>query len=186
MLREDVSTLRDINNRSLPYPINRTTIGRLDARVQVLEQQMSVVLRVLDLRCEPLMLTSSQLRALYYMAQHHLDEQWSPHEEEMWLDTFVRINMGDFENMYKMVEDEHPWRPLYQLCNAMLQAPCEPNNKLRLTAGRANLEKIAYIWATTRGVTDKSLSKLIEKGNKAVKKVVRKRRRKMEQSKDNK
>lgn len=177
VLREDVLTLKELRDRDdLPYPVNKMTIGRLDARVQMLEKQLSVVLRILDMRHEPLNLSVSQLNSLYVMAQHHLENQWSPHEENIWVDTFLRITIEDFEEMSKMVEDEHPWRPLYQLCRAMLQAPCDYDHKLNLNAGKANLEKIAQIWTNLKGWDDKKLQKVIEKDDKAVRKTVRKRK----------
>lgn len=177
VLREDVLTLKELRDRDdLPYPVNKMTIGRLDARVQLLEKQLSVVLRILDMRHEPLGLSASQLNSLYIMAGHHLENQWSPHEENIWVDTFIRITLEDFEEMNKMVEVEHPWRPLYQLCRAMLQAPCDHDHKLNLNAGKANLEKIAQIWTNLRGLDDKKLSKLINKDDKAVRKTVRKRK----------
>jgi excisionase family DNA binding protein len=177
VLKNDVRTLLDLRSKKdLPYPVNKKTLARMDARIQMLEKQVETMMRILDMRHEPLGLSVSQLNGLYVMAHHHLKNQWSPHEELIWVDTFIRIRFDDFEEMQKMVDDEHPWRPLYQLCKAMLQAPCDPDNKLQLNAGKSNLEKIAQVWTAMRGIDDKKLVKIVKEDDKAVRKVVRKRK----------
>lgn len=177
VLREDLLTYKELRARNdLPYPINKMTVGRLDARVQMLEKQLSVVLRMLDLRHEPLGLNATELSSLYVMCAHHITNQWSPHDEQIWMDTFIRITLEDFEEMIKVVEDEHPWRPFYQLSKAMLQSPCNMDNKLQLNAGKANIEKIANVWANSRGASIRKVAKLIKDDDKAVRRVVRKRK----------
>lgn len=177
VLREDLLTYKELRARNdLPYPINKMTVGRLDARVQMLEKQLSVVLRMLDLRHEPLGLSASELSGLYVMCEHHVVNQWSPHDEQIWMTTFIRISLEDFEEMAKLVADEHPWRPFYQLVKAMLQSPCDVDNKLQLNAGKANMEKIANVWSNSRGASVRTVAKLVKDDDKAVRRVVRKRK----------
>lgn len=175
--RDDLHTLKEQKTRKdLPYAVNKVTIGMLSSQIQMLQKNMDVVLRILDLRHEPLGLDAGQLENLHAMAQYHMQEQWSPQQEDMWVSTFIRMKLEDIEEMSKMIEDDQPWRPFFQLCRAMLQAPCDVDNKLKLNAGKANIEKIAHIWASTKGVRDHALDNILKKDDTGVRKIVRKRK----------
>jgi DNA-binding transcriptional MerR regulator len=174
--RKDIQTLLDLRNSgNPPYAINKTTIARLDAEVRMLRKQLDTVMRILDLRHDPIKLTAPELLSIYRMANHFLTQPWSPHDEESWSDTFIRIQLSDFEKMSEITQDEHPWRPFYSLVKAMFENPHDEGKKLIFSAGKANLERIAHIWCQTIKEGDaKSMDRLIREDDKQVRKICRK------------
>lgn len=141
--RKDVKALIDAKKKGLPRAVNALLVLRMDAEIQILKKQLETVMRMLDIRYEPLELDKDDLNNLYEMAAHHLTTPWSPHEETMWCDVFVRIRLEDMEK----IESEDPWRPFLSLVKIMFNNPYNTDNKLMLSAGRENIERIGFAWA---------------------------------------
>lgn len=173
--RQDVRALIDLRNQNQGPAINKTTVAKLHAKVQLLEKQLDAVMRILDIRTEPLKLSAPELVSLYEMAQHHLQYPWSPHHEQMWCDTLSRFSLEDLEKLSELIDDDHPWRPFHALAKAMMQNPHDVDIKIQLSAAKNNIERIGYIWGQTVTKDNaKRVNRLIERDDKQVRKISRK------------
>jgi len=141
--RKDVKALIDAKKKGIPRAINALTVLRMDAEIQILKKQVETLMRLLDVRYEPLELDKEDLNNLFEMATHHLTTPWSPHEETMWCDIFVRMRLEDMEK----IDQPDPWRPFLSLVKVMFHTPYNPDNKLMLSAGKENVERIGFSWA---------------------------------------
>lgn len=150
--RKDVKALIDAKKKGIPRAVNALLVLRMDAKIQVLEKQVETLMRLLDLRYEPLDLDKEDLTNLFEMAVHLLTTPWSPHEEAMWCDVFVRIRLEDMEK----IDHPDPWRPFLSLAKVMLNHPYNPDNKMMLSSGKENIERIAFAWAHRMDQVDAS------------------------------
>lgn len=146
--RKDVKALIDCKKKGISRVANGMTVARMDAELQLLRKQVDILMRLNDIRYEPLDLDSTEMANLHDMAKHNLTIPWSPHEEAMWCDVFVRLRFEDLEKVTQKGEGyEDPWRPFLALSKAMFDTPHNPDNKLILSSGKDNLERISFIWA---------------------------------------
>jgi excisionase family DNA binding protein len=177
--RKDVRTLLDLDKkRNQTYAAHKISVAALESRVQVLENVVETMKRLLDIRREPMDLTAPEMLSLYRMAQHHLTVAWSPHDEDQWTDVFARMRLENLETLDEVIEDEDPWRPFHQLCRAILANPHNIDLSLKLNAGKNNLEKLAYIWSKRIGKDAKQLARIVKKDDKAVRALIRRVSRK--------
>lgn len=145
--RKDVRALIDCRKKGISRVANGMTVARLEAEFQVLRKQVDILMRLLDIRYEPLDLDASEMTNLHDMAMHNLKVPWSPHEETMWCDVFVRLRIEDLEKITQGDGYEDPWRPFLALSKAMFDTPHDQDNKLILSSGKDNIERISFIWA---------------------------------------
>ena len=141
--RKDVKALIDAKKKGVPRAVNALSVLRMDAEIQILKKQVETLMRLLDVRYEPLELDKEDLTNLFDMAAHHLKTPWSPHEETMWCDIFVRMRLEDMEK----IDHPDPWRPFLSLVKVMFNNPYNQDNKLMLSAGKENIERIGFAWA---------------------------------------
>ena len=172
--RQDLQTLIEIGRDKRNFGLNKKSVAQLEAKVHVLEHEVDVIKRILDLRREPLSLDPDELEHLYRMAVHHITVSWSPHQEEMWSEVFVRLTLEDLEKLEEAVEDPHPWRPFFQLAKAIFDNPHDPDLKLQLNAGKNNVEKLAYIWAKKDEKDAKDLDRMIQRDDILTRRLMRK------------
>jgi excisionase family DNA binding protein len=185
--REDVLELREVRDREklrdqqepLPFQLNGKTIGLLHARVSTLESQMATVMRLLGLRSDPLRLTDPEALALYRQAAHHAEEGWSPHVEHQLADIFTRLRHDDLEQLERIANDPHPWRPFARLCATMYLAPHDGELRGQLGAGRAHLRQLALVWVHVQGTTVKQAEMLVEQEDRPNTRLVRRRGREL-------
>ncbi len=176
--RADVKALTEAKKRGLGRSYNAMTIAKMDAKLQIMEKQLETVMRMLDIRYEPLSLSDEDFGSLYMMAEHYLKTPWAPHEETMWCDVFVRFRVEDMEKLAEVVGDPDPWRPFYALAKAMFSHPHNADNKLMLSAGVNNIERIGFAWS--QQVENKKggdVQKLIKKDDVQVRRIGRKMER---------
>lgn len=145
--RKDVKALIDCKKKGVSRVANGLTVARIDADVQLLKKQVDILLRLNDIRYEPLDLEANELINLHDMAAHHLTIPWSPYEETMWCDVFVRLRLEDLEKVAQKEGYEDPWRPFLALSKAMYDTPHNLDNKPTLASGKVNIERISFIWA---------------------------------------
>ncbi len=163
--RNDVRVLLEGRKRGFPKAVSSATVLRMDTELQILRKQMDTVMRMLDMRYEPLGLDKQELVNLHEMANHSLKVPWSPHEEAMWADVFVKLSSMDLE---AMSEDglEAPWRPFLALAKAMYSKPHREDLKPQFHAGITNIERIGFSFSQKlEGATARDLSHMIKKDN---------------------
>jgi excisionase family DNA binding protein len=176
--RTDVKDMIEAKKRGRGVAVNAMTVARLTAKVEVMEKQLETVMRLLDIRYEPLELNDEDMGSLYLMAEHYTKTPWAPHEEAMWSDVFVRLRIEDIERMVEVVGDPDPWRPLYALAKAMFGHPHNTDNKLVLSAGVNNIERIAFAWSQrVEGKKGGDIQKLIRKDDVLVRRMGKKMER---------
>lgn len=141
--RKDVKALIDAKTNGVSRAVNALMVQRLDAEVQVLKKQVETLMRLFDLRYDTLDLNEEDMTNLFDMATHHMSHPWAPHEEAMYCDVFVRLRLEDLEKVAR----PEPWRPFLSLSKIMFEQPYNPDNKSLLTAGKENMEKLAFVWA---------------------------------------
>lgn len=173
--RHDVRALIEARKKGVGKAVNPMTVARLDAEVQLLRKQVDTLMRLQDIRYEPLDLTAEDLSNLHQMAAHRIQNPWSPYEEKMWCDVFVRIRLEDLEKIAEHTGEEDPWRPFYALAKAMFNHPQDQENKLILSAGKNNLERIGFIWSDKLGMKDaRDIDRMVKKDDVAVRRMDRK------------
>ena len=118
--REDVEQMAISIGSNLP-PMNRQTFFQMSSRLQKLEEEMSLVRRMLDLRGEPLRLEPDEAKALYLQASKALAHGlWSKKEISMWIGLFARFDEMTLEVLEKGVSPQ-AWETFYRLCLAFMK-----------------------------------------------------------------
>lgn len=148
---EDVIALRDsklkrVEERRLPFAINRQAMLRLHTEVRVLRQELDQVLRVLNIRREPLVLSDLEAEALYKTAHEYATEGWPPQIEEMWASHFLRLQVTHFNQIQHITKDRHPWRPFMKLASTMVLQPYNTELVIQLSSGREHLQSMVSVW----------------------------------------
>lgn len=158
---------------TVAVPLSRETVRQHEARIHMLERQVSFLMRLHDLHNEPLGFTALELQRFHEMAEACLAANWSPQQERTWKDFFIRIQLEDLEKLRTVLPDTNPWLVFHSLCRVLISKPFEEESAMELKAGKVNLERIAYVWSTTEGKTAKDITKDVEKDGKRVRKAVR-------------
>lgn len=172
---EDVRTLRKGRHdaASMTSTVKRDIVTKLQIEVQTLKTQMATVMRLLNVRHEPLNFTLPEYKLFYQSAEQMSTEGWSPHVEEMWAEYFVRVTVEDLEGIERATEDKHPWRPLLRLVTTMHLNPYDKALTEMLAAGRTNIQHIAGVWCVLREESPRTFDILQERDAAPLKKLVR-------------
>ena len=173
ILEEDIRQVKKGRHDALSSPVKRDVISILQAEVQTLRMQMATVMRILNVRYEPLRFTIPEYLGLYQTAQELSTEGWSPHSEEMWAEYFVRMTVEDLEGIELASEDKHPWRPLLRLATTMHLNPYNKHLTDMLAAGRTNIQHVAGVWCVLREESPRTFDLLQERDAAPIKKLVR-------------
>lgn len=168
---EDVIALRDMKRKSdgdktRPFAINAQTLMRHDAEIRVLRQELDQVLRILNVRREPLKVSDLEITSLYKTAEQYASEGWPPQIEEMWASYFLRIQVSHFAQIESMTKDEHPWRPFLRLVKTMVLRPYNTELALQLASGRDHLQGMVTVWFEIRRIPPRRLDAMLrDEGN---------------------
>lgn len=173
VLEEDIRQVKKGRHDALSSPVKRDIISVLQAEVQTLRMQMATVMRILNVRYEPLRFTIPEYLGLYQSAQELSTEGWSPHAEEMWAEYFVRMTVEDLEGIELASEDRHPWRPILRLATTMHLNPYNKHLTDMLAAGRTNIQHVAGVWCVLREESPRTFDLLQERDAAPIKKLVR-------------
>lgn len=173
--RKDVKALIECKKKGISRVANGMTVARMDAEIQLLRKQVDILMRLNNIRYEPLDLDENEIVNLHDMAKHNLKIPWSPHEEIMWCDVFVRLRLEDLEKISQYEGYEDPWRPFLALSKAMFDSPHSIDNKLILSSGKDNIERISFIWARKLDMKDaRQINKMVHKDDVLGRRVSRK------------
>lgn len=174
VLEEDLREVKKGRHDILSSTVKKDIVSTLQAQVQMLTMQMATVMRLLNVRYEPLKFTIPEYMNLYQTAQQMSVEGWSPHSEEMWSEYFVRITVEDFEGIEFATEDKHPWRPILRLATTMHLNPYNKQLTEMLAAGRTNVQRVAGVWCVLRDESPRTFDLLQERDAAPLKKLLRK------------
>lgn len=162
ILEEDLIQFMKRGESATPLPFNKITISQLFARVAILEGQISVLQKLLNIRYESLNLTDPQIQNLYQMAKHHLINNWEPHSEDTWADALIRISTEDFNQLERVVQDKQPWKPFYMLALAMARDAYNKDLRDQFTAAVNHLQGLASIHCQLKGDPLKDISVMVK------------------------
>lgn len=173
VFREDVAQI--IASRETPskIPFNQTAMAQQESRIHILETRVNFLMRLHDLHNDPLGLTALDLKGFHEMAELCLHTNWSPPQEDMWNDFFIRLQLEDLEKVQKALPDVTPWLVFHSLCRVLMAKPFDNGIKLQLRAGKVNIERIAYVWSTTQKKDSKNIAAEVDKEEKKVKKAIK-------------
>lgn len=168
VLEEDVIAYRDSKRktdgeRALPFAINRQTLLRLDTEVRVLRHELNQVLRVLNIRRDPLRLSDLEASALYKTALGYVTDGWPPQIEEMWANYFLRFSTEHFDQVERITKDHHPWRPFLKLANTMQLRPYNTELSLQLSSGREHMQSMVSVWFEIKRISPRQLDAMLVK-----------------------
>lgn len=130
----------------------------LQSRLTRVEAELSVVLRILDAKNDPLRMNNAYARDLFGAASAQLQVgQWTHAEMQPWSEIFLRIDETDFRTIAEAVDDSKPWKLFLRLCVAMTACVCALDSYLtsielqelhrRLVEGRRRMRVAALIYS---------------------------------------
>lgn len=164
--------LRKGKHDLLSSPMNQTIIATLLTRIQILETHMATVMRILNVRYDPLNLTLPEYEHFYHAADQQSREGWPPHMEEQWSEFFLRLKVEDLEKLEAIVKDKHPWRPFLRLAATMHINPWNKDLRDLFAAGRNSIQQVASVWCVLKEESPKTFDILLEKDAAPFKKLV--------------
>lgn len=170
---EDVAQMKKGRRDVVSTPLHRDIITKQQAEIQTLKSQMATVMRILNIRHDPLSMTLVEYDLFYRTAEQMSIEGWSPHVEETWAEYFVRIRVEDLEKIELAVSDPHPWRPLLRLATTMHASPYNSDLADMFASGRTNMQQLAGVWCVLKEESPRTLDILLERDTKPLKKLLR-------------
>lgn len=170
---EGIHRIKKGRHDVLTSPLKKDVISMLLIEVQTLKMQMATVMRILNVRYEPLNFTVPEYLRLYQTAEQMANEGWAPQSEEMWAEYFVRITVEDLEGLEKATESKHPWIPLLKLATTMHLSPYNKHLTDMLAAGRTNLQHVSGMWCVLKEESPRVFDILQERDAAPLKKLVR-------------
>lgn len=173
VLEDDVLVMKKGRRDALSSPLNRDIISKQQAEIQTLKTQMATVMRILNVRYDPFAFTVPEYENLYRTADRLSTEGWSPYDEELWADYFVRFRVEDFEKLELATNDVHPWRPFLRLAASMHANPYNSELRDLLGAGRNNIHQAAGLWSTQKQESPRIFDSLLERDAAPLKKLMR-------------
>lgn len=152
----------------------RAILQKLESRLLVAEGRISAMMRMLNMRYEPLILTDPEVKNLYEMVVHSAKAGWMPHNEEMFIDTFLKLTDTFLDQVEKLTEDKHPWRPFLMLASTMKQALYDRVLKPDIELAVSHLMVLAEIWCRRKGETIKASDLLLFRDSAPLKTLINK------------
>lgn len=177
ILEDDVLTWKRGRKDLLSSPLQKETIQKLLVEVQTLKTQMATCMRLLNISYVALDFTVPEYEHLYHAAEQLSTHGWSPHEEEMWAEYFVRFRVEDFEKVELATGDKHPWRPFLRLATSMQVNPFDISLGEILSAGRTNIQNLSGMWCVLKEESPKTLDILQERDAAPLKKLMKRMHR---------
>jgi excisionase family DNA binding protein len=163
VFEDEVESLKKERIEPSPIPLTARTIALLHIEVKTLRMQVNTLMRLMDVKYEPLELTAPEYQTLYRMADQYWREGWSPHVEEMWADTLVRMKIPDLEKISEVSGDEHPWRPFLNFAKALHMRPYNEGLRDMFAAARNNLEHLTILWGQIKGCPVEEMHLMIKR-----------------------
>lgn len=153
--------------------VSREEFAVLRAQVRRLQATVEVLLRVLDVKDNPLGVTREYAEKLYSLCLEQLRVgAWRVEDIQPWVEVFLRLNEDDLSVISEVTSDTKPWIPFLRLITAMsawavgsrdYAASLELQSlHKQLAESRRRLRAAAIIFAELKGTTDPSLDKYKE------------------------
>lgn len=120
LVKEDVDQLA-MERESGLKPVNRQTIIELNNKVRKLEEDMTIVRRLLDLDLEPLHVSRSFAHDLLSEANLAVNKvkEFGKAEERLWVNVCSRLDIAGMDVMAKELNDLTPWKPFYLIISEL-------------------------------------------------------------------
>lgn len=173
VLEDDVLNWKKGRRDLLSQPLERDIVQKLMAEVQTLKTQVATCMRILNIRFDPFNFTIPEYEHLYRTADHLSTHGWSPHDEEMWAEYFVRFRVEDFEKIELATQDKHPWRPFLRLATSMHVNPYNTELSDMFAAGRTSLQQVAGVWCVIKEESPRTFDILKDRDATPLKKLMR-------------
>lgn len=114
---EEVRVARTAGNRVV---VGREEFASLRGQVRRLQATVEVLLRVLDVKDNPLHVTREYGEKLYVLCLEQVRTGgWSVSEIAPWVEVFLRLNEDDLAVIAEVTGDRKPWIPFLRLLSAM-------------------------------------------------------------------
>jgi hypothetical protein len=169
--RQSVYSLKaEMEREANPYLIH-TKI--LEHRLAVAESRISAMMRMLNLRNEPLSLTDPEAKSLYDMVDYCAKQGWSPHNEETFIDSFMRMRDENLEQFRQVTGDEHPWRPFLMLAGTIRAALFNRALQTDADLAASHLNVLSLMWCKRRGESAKTFDLLVARDAVPLNKLIR-------------
>jgi hypothetical protein len=167
---EEVRVAREAGGR---VSVSREEFASLRGQVRRLQATVEVLLRVLDVKDNPLRVTSEYGEKLYVLCLEQVRVgAWSESEIAPWVEVFLRLSEEDLEVIAQATGDRKPWAPFLRLVASMtawVVGNKDYTTSLSLQAvhkelaeGRRRLRTAAVIYSESAGVLDPGLDKYRE------------------------
>ncbi len=160
---------QEIEKEVNPYLV---AIGIIESRLMVMEGRVSAMMRLLNLKNQRLTLTDPEAASLYSMVDHSSKNGWTPHNEEILIDTFMRLDDSNLEQFEKLIGDEHPWRPFLMLAGTMRHAMFNRQFQTDIELAASHLNVLAQLWCKRKGETAKAFELLSARDAAPLKKLI--------------
>lgn len=173
--KEDVEQLAVELGSDLPA-MNRHTFFQMQSRLQKLENEMTTVKHILEIRDEPLRPSDSEAIAISAAAKTYLAAgNWTAEHVDQWLPLFEKMDESFLEKLISATQEPKAWVPIFHLCLRMLELALKNSptslewqaRAKRLDEGRRKLRGTVIMWTemgrgTTEEVVLRSLDDLKE------------------------
>ncbi len=169
--RQSVYSLKAEMEREVnPYLIHSKM---LEHRLAVAESRISAMMRMLNLRNEPLTLTDPEARSFYEMVDYSARQGWPPHNEETLIDSFMRMRDDNLEQFHQVSGDEHPWRPFLLLAGTMRAALFNRALQTDADLAASHLNVLSLMWCKRKGESVKTFDLLVARDATPLKKLLK-------------
>lgn len=133
----------------------------MEARIIMLESRVTAMMRLLNLRSEPLVLTDPEAESFFQMVEHGSKKGWPPHNEDVLVNSFMRMTEENIEQFERVSGDPHPWRSFLLLAGTMRHALFDKSLQHDIELAAAHLNVLALMWCQKKGDTVKSFDLLV-------------------------
>jgi predicted DNA-binding protein (UPF0251 family) len=160
--------------------LNRKSFFQLMSRLQKMEERMTVVMRMLDIRDNPLRPNINEARALYAAAKESLERgNWPRAEMKTWAGVFDRFDEVALERIQEAVNETNPWAPFFKLVVGMQdflakEGGAKPDLSTQtlqqlLDEGRKKIRATVVMWIELgRGTIPQNLLKTLDSDKEAL------------------
>jgi hypothetical protein len=145
---DDVDAL--IRERNAAPPLDKVGFAKLFHENRVLRAEVDVLKRIANIRVDPLKLTDSEIASFYRLAQDHVTNGCPLEHEEGWVELLSRIQHSDLIQLEKVVNDQQPWRPFYNLA-AQLSVAARKHLRSSFETCQGHIKIVAGVWLQTHG-----------------------------------
>jgi hypothetical protein len=175
LLREDVELLAVDLGTDMPA-LNRKTFFQLSAKVKRLEEEMTAVKHILEIRDAPLRPSPEEARGLHAAACESLSRRnWEVYEIQLWAQQFEKLDEVALDLVSNVVQQQKPWLPFYELCLELMKS-VSPKAGLesaalhrRLDEGRKKMRSTILMWIEMgRGTVPDNVFRLVDSGKESV------------------